>query len=117
MVTLLRCKIHRATITGAALDYVGSISLPPSLIKAAGLFLHEKVLIANVNNGNRFDTYVIEGTEGGITLNGAAAHLGKAGDLIIIMAWKQMPEAEAAGFQPTVVHVDAKNRIKRSPEN
>ena len=108
-VTILKSKIHRATITDADLHYVGSISLPPSLVKLAGLHLHEKVLIANVNNGNRFDTYVILGDEGKICLNGAAAHMGKPGDKIIIMAWGDMEESEAAVFEPRVVLVDDGN--------
>lgn len=112
-ITVLKSKIHRATITDANLHYEGSITLPRELVEQAGLHLHEKVLIANVDNGNRFDTYVILGDEGGICLNGAAAHLGKAGDRVIIMAWAQIDEKEASSFTPKVVYVDEKNRPKK----
>lgn len=111
-ITMLKCKIHRATITDADLHYEGSITLPRELVELAGLKVYEKVLVANVDNGNRFETYVILGEQGGICLNGAAAHLGKAGDKIIIMAWTQMDESEAQGFEPKVVHVDERNRPK-----
>lgn len=111
-VTLLKSKIHRATITDADLHYEGSITLPRSLVELAGIHVHEKVLVANVNNGNRFDTYVILGDEGQICLNGAAAHLGKPGDKVIIMAWASMEDAEADAFEPKVVLVDEKNAPK-----
>ncbi|MCC8189885.1 MAG: aspartate 1-decarboxylase, partial [Planctomycetes bacterium] len=97
--------------TEVSLHYVGSITVPRSLADAAGLHEHEKVLVANVANGNRFDTYVIYGPEGEICLNGAAAHLGKPGDKVIIMAWADVEETEAAGFAPQVVLVDDTNRI------
>ena len=111
-VTLLKSKIHRATITECSLHYVGSITLPERLVKLAGMHVHEKVLIANVDNGNRFETYVILGGEGEICLNGAAAHLGKPGDKIIIMAWASMEEEEADAFVPKVVFVDDRNQPK-----
>lgn len=111
-VTLLRNKIHRATITEVSLHYEGSITIPRSLVDAVGLHEFEKVLVANVANGNRFETYVIFGKEGEICLNGAAAHLGKPGDKVIIMAWASLEEAEAATFKPRVVLVDEGNRIK-----
>lgn len=114
-VTILKSKIHRATITEVALHYEGSITLPRTLVEMAGMHLHEKVLVANVNNGNRFETYVILGEEGEICLNGAAAHLGAEGDKIIIMAWGRMDEAEAAAFTPRVVLVDDANRPKPHP--
>ncbi len=112
LVTLLKSKIHRATITRADLNYEGSISLPRRLIDMAGMYLHEKVLVANVANGNRFETYVILGDDGEICLNGAAARLGAPGDKVIVMAWGQMDEQEAAGFRPKVVLVDENNRPK-----
>lgn len=112
-ITMLKSKIHRATITDADLHYEGSITLSRELIELAGLRVHEKVLVANVDNGNRFETYVILGDEGVICLNGAAAHLGKAGDRIIIMAWAQMDESEAKFFKPRVVFVDEGNRPKK----
>lgn len=111
-VTLLKSKIHRATITECALHYEGSITLPRKLVDLAGMHEFEKVLIANVANGNRFETYVIFGEEGEICLNGAAAHLGKPGDKIIIMAWADMEESEAAAYQPKVVLVDDANLPK-----
>ncbi len=114
-VTILKSKIHRATITEVALHYEGSITLPRRLVEMAGMHLHEKVLVANVNNGNRFETYVILGDEGEICLNGAAAHLGAEGDKIIIMAWAQMDEREASTFQPKVVLVDDNNQPKAHP--
>lgn len=114
LVTMLKCKIHRATITEANLHYEGSITLPRRLVALAGLHQYEKVLIANVDNGNRFETYVILGDggddDGRICLNGAAAHLGRPGDKVIIMAWGQMDETAAAGFSPNVVFVDGKNQ-------
>lgn len=111
-VTLLKSKIHRATITDVSLHYEGSITLPKSLVELVGVHVHEKVLVANVNNGNRFETYVILGEEGEICLNGAAAHLGAKGDKIIIMTWTDMDEEEADAFQPKVVLVDDNNRPK-----
>ena len=111
--TLLHGKIHRATVTGADLDYVGSISLDRSLINAAGLFEWERVQVVDVTNGARLETYVIPAPAGSgvVQLNGAAAHLVSVGDKVIIMAYGQMAEAEARGFQPTVVHVDAENQV------
>jgi aspartate 1-decarboxylase len=109
-IDLMRCKIHRATVTEADLNYEGSISLDPALIKAAGLFVHEKVDILNCNNGARFTTYVIEGKKGQVCLNGAAARLVQKGDLVIIVAYASMPIEKAKGYKPEVVFVDAKNR-------
>ncbi len=109
-IELMRCKIHRATVTEADLNYEGSISLDPKLIKAAGLFVHEKVDILNCNNGARFTTYVIEGKKGQVCLNGAAARLVQKGDLVIIVAYASMPIEKAKGYKPEVVFVDAKNR-------
>ena len=109
-VTLLKCKIHRARVTGAVLDYEGSISICPDLIKAAGLLPWEKVDIYNINTGHRFSTYVIEGKPGDICLNGAAARLVQAGDLVIICAYVSMPTGVAPSYQPTVVLVDDQNR-------
>jgi len=109
-IELMRCKIHRATVTEADLNYEGSISLDPKLIKAAGLFVHEKVDILNCNNGARFTTYVIEGKKGQVCLNGAAARLVQKSDLVIIVAYASMPIEKAKGYKPEVVFVDAKNR-------
>lgn len=112
-VTILKSKIHRAVITEKSLHYEGSITLPRTLVERANMNLYEKVLVANVDNGNRFETYVILGEEGRICLNGAAAHLGNVGDKIIIMAWGVMDESEAKGFAPAVVLVDEHNRPKK----
>lgn len=111
-VELMRCKIHRATVTEADLNYEGSISIDPALIKASGLFLHEKVDVLNCNNGARLTTYVIEGKKGQVCLNGAAARLAQTGDLVIIVAYASMPIKDAKAHKPTVVFVDSKNRAR-----
>jgi aspartate 1-decarboxylase len=112
LITVCKSKIHRATVTDANLDYVGSISIDEDLIKAADLVEFEKVQIANINNGERFETYVIKGEagSGSITLNGAAARKCQIGDLIIIIAYGHIEKSEAASFKPTVVHVDKNNK-------
>ena len=111
--TMLKSKIHRATVTDANLHYVGSVTIDPVLTEAAGLVEHEQVTIVDIANGHRLTTYVIEGERGSgvIGINGAAAHLVSPGDLVIIMAYGQMNEAEVIAHEPTVVHVDADNRI------
>lgn len=111
-ITLLKSKIHRATITDSNLHYEGSIAIAPGLVERAGLCEYEKVLVANINNGNRFETYVIAGEEGRISLNGAAAHLGKPGDKVIIMAWAALDESERAAFAPKIILVGDDNRPK-----
>jgi aspartate 1-decarboxylase len=112
---ILKSKIHRAAVTGADLDYVGSITLDAALMRAAGILPHERVLIVNNNNGARFETYVIEGRagSGAVFLNGAAARLALPGDIIIILSFALMDAAEAEGFVPKVVFVDEKNRVTR----
>lgn len=109
---LLKAKIHRATVTDADLNYEGSISIDPILIEAAGLREFERVEIYNCNNGERFATYVIEGKEGQICLNGAAARLVHRGDLVIIAAYASYDEKEADAHKPNLVFVDERNRIK-----
>jgi aspartate 1-decarboxylase len=109
---MLKCKIHRATVTGADLAYEGSISIDPELVKAAGLFWNERVDIYNCNNGARFSTYVIKGKKGEICLNGAAARHVHRGDIVIIAAYCGLSAEEAPKHKPTVVFVDEKNRIK-----
>ena len=89
-VKLLKSKLHRATVTDASLHYEGSISIPPSLVKLAHMYEYERVLVANVNNGARVETYVIPGHEGQLLLNGASAHLGKPGAQVIISTWATM---------------------------
>lgn len=112
LIQVLKSKIHRATITDANLNYVGSITIDAELIRLAGLRPWEKVEVANINNGERLETYVIEGpaNSGIIQLNGAAARKGQKGDLIIILSYGMLDEAQATGHQPKLVHVDAQNR-------
>jgi aspartate 1-decarboxylase len=108
---MMKCKIHRATVTDADLNYEGSVSIDKKLIQAAGLLLNEKVDVYNCNNGARFSTYVIEGKKGQVCLNGAAARHVQKGDLVIIVAYASMSETEAKKHHPKVVFVDAKNQI------
>ena len=109
-VNMLKSKIHRATVVQSELDYVGSITVDEELMEAAGIYEYEKVQIADVNNGNRFETYVIAGEKGSgmICLNGAAAHMVSLGDKIIIMSYAQMKDNK-----PKVVFVDDDNKITR----
>jgi len=109
-ITMLKSKIHRATVTGADLDYEGSISISLSLIEAAGLLPWERVDVYDVSNGQRFSTYVILGKEGEICLNGAAARLVQRGDLVIIASYCDVDAAEAKAHKPRVVLVDGANR-------
>ena len=106
-------KIHRATVTRADVDYVGSVTVDSSLMQAAGFLENEKVDIYDVTNGARLSTYVIAGQAGSgeIGINGAAAHLVRPGDLVILATFGWMTEEEAAGRRPRVVHVDGKNRV------
>lgn len=115
-VTLLKSKIHRATVTDADLNYEGSISICPDLIEAAGFLIHERVEIYNCNNGERFATYVIRGKENEICLNGAAARKVHRGDLVIIACYANMEVEEAKYYKPAVIMVDEKNRQKQSPK-
>lgn len=111
-VTLLKSKIHRATVTDADLNYEGSISIDKKLMDAANLFVYEKVDIYNITNGARFSTYVIEGGEGEITLNGAAARHVQKGDLVIIACYGSYTEEEAAVHNASLVFVDENNKQK-----
>ena len=110
--TLLKGKIHRATITQCDLNYEGSISVDSALMERAGILPHEQVDVLNINNGERFTTYAIPAAAGSGTIgvNGAAARLAQKGDLVIIVAYARMEEAEAKSFQPRVLLVDAKNK-------
>jgi len=112
-ITLLKGKIHCATVTEANLNYMGSITIDEALLEASGIKPNEKVQIVNNNNGNRFETYVIKGTmnSGVICLNGAAARMVQPGDKVIIIAYGMMTEDEADCFVPRVVMVDADNKI------
>lgn len=111
--TMLKSKIHRATVTEANLNYVGSITIDENLMKSADILPNEKVQIVNNNNGARFETYVIKGSPGTgvICLNGAAARLVQPGDTVIIISYALMDNREADGFNPRVVFVDGENRI------
>jgi len=113
LVTMFKSKVHRATVTDANLNYAGSLSLDPVLMEAAGMLPYEQVHVLNVNTGDRFVTYLIEGerNSGVCRLNGAAARLGQPGDIVILVTYCQIEEKAARTFKPTVVHVDAKNRI------
>ncbi|MGY3443221.1 MULTISPECIES: aspartate 1-decarboxylase [unclassified Bradyrhizobium] len=112
-ITLMKGKIHRATVTQADLHYEGSISIDRTLLNAAGFLINERVEIYNIETGARFATYVIEAPEGSgtIGLNGAAARLAMTGDKVIIVAYASFDEAEAIRFKPRVVLVDRENRI------
>lgn len=116
--TFLRSKIHGATVTEANLLYEGSITIDAHLMHAAALLPFEKVEIYNVTNGNRFETYVIEGEPGSgkIGINGAAAHLAKEGDKVIIACYAQLHGGQIEAHRPKLVFVDAKNRIKQIRE-
>ena len=111
---MLRSKIHRATVTDANLNYEGSISIDQALLDEAGMAEYELVQVANINNGKRFETYIIAGEAGTgcIELNGAAARLVHPGDLIIIMAYDLVPENQIEDWKPKIVLVDEKNLVK-----
>ena len=112
-VTLLKAKLHRIRVTEAKLDYTGSLTIDEDLMDAVGILNYEKLLVANVDNGERFETYAIRGPRGSgvCCLNGAAAHKGKVGDKLIVMTWAQMSEEEARLFAPRIVVVGEDNRI------
>ena len=111
---MLRAKIHRATVTQADIDYEGSVTIDRNLLDATDLLPNEAVCIWDVTNGNRLETYAVEGERGSgvICVNGAAAHLIRPGDLVIIAAYTWLDEAEARAHKPRVVFVDEHNRIK-----
>ncbi|HLI74496.1 MAG TPA: aspartate 1-decarboxylase [Acidimicrobiales bacterium] len=108
---MMKSKIHRATVTDANLDYVGSISLDPELMELADIREWEQVAVLDIDNGARFETYAIVGGPGEVCLNGAAARLVQRGDKVIVITYADYEEAELEGFQPTVVHVDATNAV------
>ncbi len=107
---MMNGKIHRARVTDADLNYIGSISIDPILMKAADIVTDEQVAVYNLMNGERFETYAIEGAEGQICLNGAAARLAQVGDLVIIVSYVDVEDAEVFSHQPSVIVVDADNR-------
>ena len=110
---MMKSKIHRATVTQADLHYVGSVTIDADLLDAADLLEGEQVAIVDITNGARIETYVIPGERGSgvIGINGAAAHLVHAGDLVIIMSYAVLDDAEARALKPTVLHVDSQNRV------
>ena len=114
-ITMLKAKIHRATVTQAELDYVGSITVDMDLLEQAGILEYEKVQIVDVNNGSRFETYTSAGERGSgvMCLNGAAARMVQTGDKIILMAYAQVTPEEASELRPTVLFVDEKNKVTK----
>ncbi|MFM7248450.1 MAG: aspartate 1-decarboxylase [Planctomycetaceae bacterium] len=115
-ISLLKSKIHRATVTGASLDYEGSLSIAADLAERVGLRRYERILVGNMANGERFETYVIlaEHGSGKIELNGATARLGKVGDRLTIMSYAQCDAIEASTHAPAVIVLDEKNRVIRA---
>ena len=115
MRTMMSGKIHRATVTQADMDYVGSITIDEELMEAAGILPYEQVHVLDITNGNRLETYALAGERGSgeICINGAAAHLVHPNDLVIIVAYQQVEEDAARDWAPPQVHVDARNRIFR----
>jgi aspartate 1-decarboxylase len=116
--TLLKSKIHRAAVTGASLHYEGSLTVASDLAERVGLFPYEKILVGNMANGARFETYVIYGERGSgtIQLNGATAHLGKIGDRITIMNFAQFTPEEALGHRPRVIVLNEVNEVVRTEQ-
>lgn len=114
-IIMLKAKIHRATVTQAELDYVGSITVDMDLLEQAGILEYEKVQIVDVNNGSRFETYTIAGERGSgvMCLNGAAARMVQTGDKIILMAYAQVTPEEASELRPTVLFVNEKNKVTK----
>jgi aspartate 1-decarboxylase len=110
---LFKSKIHRATVTQADLDYEGSVTIDSALLRAADILPYEKVAVWNVTRGTRLETYALEGEAGSgvICINGAAAHLNEPGDVVILATFAEVEEHEVAGWKPTVVFVDAHNRL------
>ena len=111
--TMLKSKIHRATVTGSDLNYVGSITMDADLLEAADIREHELVHVLDIDNGNRFETYTIAGARGSgeVQVNGAAARLVHTGDKVIVVSYAEYEEAELESYEPRVVHVDAANAI------
>jgi aspartate 1-decarboxylase len=114
--TLFKSKIHRATVTHADLDYEGSVTIDEDLMDAAGIWQYEAIHVWNITRGTRLQTYAIKGASGSgiICVNGAAAHLNKPGDLVILATFAEVDESEARAFEPKVVLVDAHNKIVSS---
>ena len=122
--TMMKSKIHRATVTGADLDYVGSITLDRALMDLADIREFEQVAVLDIDNGARFETYAMEGGPGDVILNGAAARLVQPGDRVIVISYATYDEAELERYEPVIVHVDEANRpieeheaVRRSGSN
>ncbi len=117
IIEALKGKIHRATVTEADLNYIGSLTLDENLMVAAGLIEFEKIQVLDITNGNRLETYVIKGERGSgeVCINGAAAHLINKGDLVIIVAYCQLIENESLNHKPKIVYVDGENKIISKP--
>ncbi len=111
--TMLKAKIHRATVTASDLNYIGSITIDPDLLDAADMLEYEQVAVVDVDNGARFETYTISGDRGSgeVKVNGAAARLVHHGDTVIVISYAQYDEAELADYRPRIVHVNAANEI------
>jgi len=112
LISILKSKIHMATITDTLLHYEGSIAIDPALLEAAGLVPGEKVHVLNFNNGNRFETYAIVGKKGEVSLRGPAARLGRKGEKVIILAYGLVDQKEAREIKPKIVFVNERNEIK-----
>ena len=119
MRTMLKSKIHRATVTDGNIDYEGSITIDKTLMEEADMLPYEQVQVLNINNGARFSTYVIEGEAGSgeICLNGAAARLAVKGDLVIILTYTDVPEEEARNHKPKIVQVNERNEVVKKLDN
>jgi aspartate 1-decarboxylase len=111
--TMLKSKVHRATVTASDLHYVGSITMDPDLLERADILEHELVHVLDIDNGNRFETYTIAGRRGSgdVQVNGAAARLVHEGDTVIVISYAEYDEPELSTYEPVVVHVDRDNRI------
>jgi len=113
IIEMLKGKIHRATVTGADLNYIGSITLDENLMDAAGFIEYEKVQVLDITNGNRIDTYIISGEKNSneVCINGAAAHLIHKNDLVIIVSYCKLSKVEAQNHKPIIVHVNSLNQV------
>lgn len=118
-VHLLKSKIHRARVTGASLEYEGSLTIAEDLMERVGLFEFERILCGNLDNGHRWETYAIRGARGTgvIELNGAVARLGRVGDRLTIMSFTEADASQASGWKPRVIVLDADNRVSSHSEN
>ena len=113
MRAMLKSKIHRACVTGADINYEGSITIDTRLMEAADILPYEQVQVLNINNGARFETYAIEGEKGEICLNGAAARLAVKGDILIILSYQHIKDEELVNYRPKLIYVDANNNVTR----